>query len=164
MEIIISCTELTSRFPSSWIVQQSQSSLSLSSNNHLVWSLMERRFLKHRSQWVFLACQHYHLLLHPNQENYTCQHPDWVCWIWRGGIKATQGTGTWLLGPINASSNLNFSHLQKSCLIQFFGTVHGNRCDGTQKHQERKCREYGGYRGNGISEECWVASKIQENV
>lgn len=42
--------------------------------------------------------------------------PNWklfssVCWIQRGGIKATWGHGTWPLGPINASCNFNF------CLI-----------------------------------------------
>lgn len=58
---------------------------------------------------AFLACQHYHLLLHPNQEITLVSNLTRVCWIWRRGIKATQGTGTWPLGPINASSNLNFS-------------------------------------------------------
>lgn len=68
------------------------------------------RLLKDLLSAGFWACQHYHLLfLHPNQEMKRVSILTWVFWIWRGWIKASRGGGTWPLGPINASSNLNFS-------------------------------------------------------
>lgn len=68
------------------------------------------RLLKALLSVGFSACQHYHLLfLHPNQEIKRVSTLTWVFWIWRGWIKASRGGGTWPLGPINASSNLNFS-------------------------------------------------------
>lgn len=114
------------RFPSSVTVRTRPEPLwALSANNHLVRSVMKRV----ASQSVCLWCCCFLGLsalsppppLPPQPGNYACQEPDLEsAGFGSGRIKATQGAGTWPPGPINASFKSNFSHLLKTCLIQFF--------------------------------------------
>ncbi len=100
---------LTFLFPSSWIFRTHPKLFEF----RLKWSPCVigdgAQLFRARVSVGFLACQHSHLLLHPNQEITLVSSLTGVFWIWSGGIKATQGTSTWPLGPINAFANLNFS-------------------------------------------------------
>lgn len=110
MKIIV-CPLLTLVFASNQILEHTQSFLSLSTNNHLVWWVMQYSFLSHESQWDFWPVSAIASSFTPTRKLHLSAH-----WLESAefrkfkGIKATQGTGTWSLDPINAFSNLNFSH------------------------------------------------------